>query len=65
MRNPGDQRLHYNIIKWINQGSLEILHNISENVTLVQFMDTIDNVNHVVSRFGYWIFELNYKFHFR
>ena len=32
-----------------------------ENVTLVQLMDYLGNVNHDISVFGYWIFESNYK----
>ena len=44
------------------QGSFNILHDISENVTLVHLMETFVNVNHGVSIVGYWIFDSNYKF---
>ena len=62
VHKPDDQRLHYNIHKLIKQGSFEILHDISENVTLVQLMETGGNVNDAVSIVGYWIFDSNYKF---
>ena len=41
--------------------SFNILNNISEHVTLVQFMDSIGNVNHAVSVVGSWIFDSKYK----
>ena len=61
VRNPGDQNLHYNIKKCIKQGVFDILHDISEKITLVQIMDSVINVNHAVSIFGYWIFDSRYK----
>ena len=60
--NPGDKHLHYNIKKLKNQGSCDIIHDISDNFTLVQLMDTVVNVNYVVSIVGYCIFDPNYKF---
>ena len=60
VRNPGEQRLHCNIKKW-KKSQFKILHDISENVTLVQLMDSAGNVNHAVSIVGYWIFDSNYK----
>ena len=39
----------------------DILIEISENVTLVQLMGIVGNVNHEVSIVGYWIFDPNYK----
>ena len=59
VRNPGDQRLHYNIKKEIKQCSFDILRDISENITLVQFMETVGNVNDAVIIVGYWIFDFN------
>ena len=35
MHNTGDQRLHYKIKQRKKQGSFDIIHDISENVTLV------------------------------
>ena len=52
----------YFLNKWIKQGSFEIIHNISENITFVQLMDTVGNVNCAVIIVGYLIFEPNYKF---
>ena len=43
------------------QGSFDILHEISENITLLQLMDSVGTVNHAVIIVGYWIFESNYK----
>ena len=57
-RNPGEKRLYYNIKKW-KKGQFDILHEISENVTLAQLMDSVGNVNHAVSIFGYWEFYSN------
>ena len=37
------------------------LGDISENVTLVQLMDSFGNVNHVISLVGNWIFDSNYQ----
>ena len=34
---------------------------INENVTLVQLMDYIENVNNAIGVVGYWIFDSNYK----
>ena len=41
--------------------AFNILNDISENVTLVQLMDSLVNVNHAISIVGYWIFESNYE----
>ena len=43
------------IIAWVNiknMGSYDILKNICEHVTLVQLMDSLDNVNHAISVVG-------------
>ena len=42
-------------------GSYDIMTDISENVTLLQLMNYLGNVNHAISIVGYWIFESNYK----
>ena len=34
---------------------------ISANVTLVQLVDSLGNVNHAISVVGNWIFESNYE----
>ena len=60
-RNIGKAKFHYNVIKYKNKGLYKFLENISENVTLVQFMASLGNVNHEISVVGYWIFDSNYK----
>ena len=42
-------------------GEYKILENISENVTLVQLMDSLGNVNHAIIFVGKWIFDSNYE----
>ena len=37
------------------------MEDISANVTLVQLMDSLGNVNHAISVVGSWIFESNYE----
>ena len=48
-------------MKYKQTGSYKILKDISENVTLVQLMDSLGNVNHAISVVGYWIFDSNYE----
>ena len=59
--NKGEARVHYKLIKYKKMGDYEILENISENVTLVQLMDSLGNVNHAISVAGIWIFDSNYE----
>ena len=42
-------------------GDYKISKDISANVTLVQLMDLIGNVNHDISVVGNWIFDSNYE----
>ena len=42
-------------------GSYDILIDISENVTLVQFIYYLGNMNRAISVVGYWIFDTNYE----
>ena len=51
--------VYYSPSKYKNMGFYYILIDISENVTLVQLMDYLGNLNHDISVFGYWIFESN------
>ena len=37
------------------------MKNISANVTLVQLMDSLGNVNHAISVVSNWIFDSNYE----
>ena len=59
--NKGEARVHYKLIKYKKMGDYKILEDISANVTLVQYMDSIGNVNHAISVVGSWIFESNYE----
>ena len=42
-------------------GDYKILEDISANVTLVQLMDSLGNVNRAISVLGSWIFDSNYE----
>ena len=42
-------------------GFYDILTDISEHDKLIQLMDSLGNVNHAISVFGYWIFDSNYE----
>ena len=53
--------MHYKLIKYDNKGDYKILEDISANVTLVQLMDSLGNVNHDISVVGSWIFDSNYE----
>ena len=48
-------------MKYKQKGSYDILKDIIENVTLVQLMDSLVNVNRAISVLGYLIFDSNYK----
>ena len=60
LHHKGEHHLRYNLKKWKKEGVFDILNNISENITLLQLMDTLGNVNHDISIVGYWIFDSNY-----
>ena len=47
--------------KYETMGYFDILTDISEHVTLVQFMYSLGNVNHAISVVEYWIFESNHE----
>ena len=57
----GGPKVHYSLAKYKKKGSHDILTDRSENVTLVQLMDYLVNVNHAISTLGYWIFDVKYK----
>ena len=61
LRHKGQQNLKYNLNKLVQKGTFDILKYISENVTLVQLMDTPGNVNNVISIVDYCISDSNYK----
>ena len=60
-RNKGEVRVHYQLIKYKKKGEYKSLEDISANVTLVQLMDSLGNVNHAISVVGNWIFDSNYE----
>ena len=60
-RNKGETRVHYKLMKYKKMVEYEILENISANVTLVQFMDSLRNMNHAISVFGSGIFDSNHE----
>ena len=60
-RIKGEQNLRYNLTIWKKNDAFDILNDISENVTLVQLMDSLVNMNHATSIVGHWIFDSNYK----
>ena len=59
--NKGEATVHYKLIKYKKMGDYNILEDIIANVTLVQLMDSIVNVNHAISVVGNWIFDSNYE----
>ena len=60
----GEPRVYYSLRKYKNMDSYDILTEISEHVTLFKLVDSLVNVNHVISVVRYWIFDLNYQNHF-
>ena len=56
-----EQNLRYNITAWKGKDDFDIPDEISENVTLVQLMDSLGNVNNAISIVGHWVFDSNYK----
>ena len=60
-RNKGEARVQYKLIKYNKKGDYKILEGISANVTLVQLMDSVGNVNHAISVLFSWIFDSKYE----
>ena len=59
--NVGETRVHCSLIKYKQKGTYKILEDIIENVTLLQLMDLLGNVNRDISVVGNWIFESKYE----
>ena len=55
----GEPRVYYSLRRYKKMGYYDILIDISKHVTLVQLMDSLGNVNHDTSIFGYCIFDSN------
>ena len=60
-KKKGEQVLYYNLNKYKQKGSFDVLNSKSQHVTLVQLIDSLGNVNHTISVVGYWIFDSNYE----
>ena len=52
--------MNYNLIKYKKMGEYKILEDIRANVTLVQLVDSLGNVDHAISVVVNWIFDSNY-----
>ena len=52
-----EQNLRYNLAIWRKNDAFDILNEISENVTLLQLVESLGNVNHAISIVGNWIFD--------
>ena len=50
----GSQNLRNNLTIWSGNDTFDILNDISENVTLVQLIDSLGNVNHAIIIVGNW-----------
>ena len=50
----GEQNLIYNLTIWSENDAFDILNGISKNVTLVQVMESLGNVNHAITIVGHW-----------
>ena len=44
----GEQNLRYNLTIWSEHDDFDILNDISENATLVKFMDSLGYLNHAI-----------------
>ena len=53
--------MYYSLRKYKKKGPYDILTDISENFTLVQLMDSLDDLNHDISVVRYCIFDSNYE----
>ena len=49
-----EQNIRYNLTIWIENDDFDILNDISKNVTLVQLMDSLVNVNRAIIIVGHW-----------
>ena len=61
MCHRGEQHLRYNLKRGNKKFGFDILNGISDNVTLVQLMESLRNLNHAISIVSFWIFDLNYE----
>ena len=59
--NKGEARVNYKLMKYKKMGDYNLFEEISANITLVQLMDSLGNVNNSISVVGSWIFDSNYE----
>ena len=57
----GEYNLIYNLTIWKKDDDFDILNEIIEDLTLVQLMDSLGNVNRVINIVGSWIFYSTYE----
>ena len=57
----GEHNLRYNMTTWKKNDAFDVLTDMSENITLVQLMYSLVNMNHAISIVGHRIFYSNYK----
>ena len=57
----GEHNLRYNLTIWKKNDDFDILNEISEIFTLVLLMDSIGNLNRVISIVGHLIFDSQYE----
>ena len=60
-RIKGEQNLKYNLVIWKKNDAFDILNDISTDVTLVELMESLGNVNRAISIVGNWIFDSKYN----
>ena len=60
-KKEGEQNIRYNLMIWKDNDYFDILNGISEDVTLVQLMDSLGNVSHAIIIVGNCIFDSKYK----
>ena len=60
-RRKVEQNLQYNMMIRNKNDDFDILNHIIEDVTFLQLMDSLGNVNHAINKLGRWIFYSNYE----
>ena len=53
----GEQNPRYNLTIWKKNAAFDVLNDMNENVTFVQLMDSLGNLNHAINILGHWIFD--------
>ena len=56
-----EKHLKYNMTIWEKNDAFDIQNTISEDVTLVQLIDSLGYTNHAISILGHFIFDSNYE----